>query len=594
MREDFPEMPETQISQLCQNCGKIFLNEFSFTLATSKPSCYLCQVLSPYLQSYAQTLNEGARNNAKLVRVGSSLATSSTAAPMLSIVVGPGYSNVPSHIQRGFPNLANSPSTTQALLFRHWLDDCDKKHGETCRVSDTPTRRPTRLIDVSLNSLKLECNPEDSPYVALSHPWGDPERHARFCTTKSNKESLEESIDYDKLPKNFQDAVAVTRSLGIKYLWIDSLCIVQKEKGDKGDFHIESRFMEDYYSGAYCTLAASSADGSSSGFLTRRPAEDTTRRCHGLQSSSGPESTFYICNSIDDFARDVETSHLSTRGWVFQERALSRRTIHFAGTQAYWECGHGVRCETMSRLFNRRSSFLSDPNFPSSATQYYKGMRIEFFQYIYSRYSTLEFSQETDRSVAMFGLERRLARVYGVRARYGILDKTYLHRSLLWQIENKNKPLRKIDFGDDTKVPSWSWMAVMGPIKYMDAPFDLMKWNYDIKSPFGDPFTDKDGVWTQPVLDFRVPARDVLQEVDPGRLIYDRPEDNDAISVRDKLKCVIIGYEKMESDEDPSDWYTLLVSPTSDGLEDDYERIGVARMTADDIDLEKHTMVRIV
>ena len=84
----------------------------------------------------------------------------------------------------------------------------------------------------------------------------------------------------------------------------------------------------------------------------------------------------------------------------------------------------------------------------------------------------------------MCGLERRLAKVYNVRARYGILDKAFLHRSLLWQAEDTEKPLRKINFKDDNKVPSWSWMAVMGPIKYMDAPFELMFWNLDFNSPF--------------------------------------------------------------------------------------------------------------
>jgi hypothetical protein len=70
-----------------------------------------------------------------------------------------------------------------------------------------------------------------------------------------------------------------------------------------------------------------------------------------MGNDSDPDSTFYICEAIDDFAHDVESSSLSKRGWVYQERALSRRTIHFAGTQVYWECGQGIRCETMTKMF---------------------------------------------------------------------------------------------------------------------------------------------------------------------------------------------------------------------------------------------------
>ncbi|KAI1383464.1 HET-domain-containing protein [Hypoxylon trugodes] len=357
--------------------------------------------------------------------------------------------------------------------------------------------------------------------------------------------------------------------------------------------------MEDYFSGAYCTIAADTADGPDSGFLRERPVTgDKARKCHLFQSNPGsPESALYICNNIDDFARDVERSYLNTRGWVFQERALSRRTIHFTDTQAYWECGRGVRCETLNRIFNRKSSFLSDPKFPYSAIQFYEGMRIKFFQCLYSRYSTLDFSHEVDRSVAMFGIERRLAKTYGVPG-YGILGGNYLYQSLLWQAMDANKPLRKINYKDGNKPPSWSWMAVTGPIKYMDAPKDTMVWDYTIKSPLKDQSVRAD-IANLPlkdplISDFMVQARDIKlsKEIDTQCFIYDRPEYKDNKLVEEKLKCVIIGCEKKESGDLPSNWYTLLIIPT--GTTGDYERIGVAHMTAKAIDLANGIDVRIV
>jgi hypothetical protein len=102
--------------------------------------------------------------------------------------------------------------------------------------------------------------------------------------------------------------------------------------------------MEDVFSFSYCTIAASAANGSDDGFIMPHPQ----RECVTLQDSQG--STFYVCEAIDDFRSDVELGDLNKRGWVFQERALSRRTIYFTKTQVYWECGKGVHCETLTKM----------------------------------------------------------------------------------------------------------------------------------------------------------------------------------------------------------------------------------------------------
>ena len=244
-------------------------------------------------------------------------------------------------------------------LLRQWIGDCNQNHN--CGPQGN-IMLPTRLIDVGDSNrpicLKLDCNAQrrSSNYVALSHRWGDENLHRRFCTYRDNVDQFQRFIDYEKLPKTFQDAVTVTRSLDIKYLWIDSLCIIQE---DKEDWEAECLRMEDVFSSAYCTITASCASGTTDGFL--RPlsgGRSRGRRCYALNGKvesadkkSTEKSVFYICDAIDDFARDVEKGQLSKRGRVFQERALSRRTIHFTETQVYWECGKGVRCETLTKMF---------------------------------------------------------------------------------------------------------------------------------------------------------------------------------------------------------------------------------------------------
>ena len=161
-------------------------------------------------------------------------------------------------------------------------------------------------------------------------------------------------IGFESLPKKFQDAITVTRELGIQYLWIDSICIIQRHQNrtaeclspgqcpESKDWDDECDRMEQYFGAAYCTIAATSAtdhqgDG---GFLER-----------WSDAFWATESQSSDIDSIDNFRRDVEDAELNTRGWVLQERALSRRIIHFTSTQAYWECGgEGVRSETLSRL----------------------------------------------------------------------------------------------------------------------------------------------------------------------------------------------------------------------------------------------------
>jgi len=102
--------------------------------------------------------------------------------------------------------------------------------------------------------------------------------------------------------------------------------------------------MEDVYSGAYCVLAASRVNSHSSGFLRPRNERDYVE----LRDENG--TSFYICETIDNFNNHVLEGALNQRGWVLQEHALARRTIFFTEHQTYWECGDGVRCETMTKM----------------------------------------------------------------------------------------------------------------------------------------------------------------------------------------------------------------------------------------------------
>lgn len=124
------------------------------------------------------------------------------------------------------------------------------------------------------------------------------------------------------LSQTIQDAVEVTRSLGLAYLWVDVLYVIQGQP-DKADWTAESAKMGLVYANTYLTIAATSAGGASQGFLTRA-------------HRSGVPVEFRVCRAVPYEGRIYFRE--CTEAWVQQERLLSRHTIDFSARQIYWTC----------------------------------------------------------------------------------------------------------------------------------------------------------------------------------------------------------------------------------------------------------------
>jgi hypothetical protein len=141
-------------------------------------------------------------------------------------------------------------------------------------------------------------------YVALSHCWGTLGKHPLRTTTDNLQEHIS-GISWSTLPKTFQDALKITRELGIDYIWIDSLCIVQDSEED---WRQESREMGLIYERARVTIAAAgAADSSPKCFILDRPSLIPTelpyhnasrRECGSFWISKAPRFSSPSCGPL--------------------------------------------------------------------------------------------------------------------------------------------------------------------------------------------------------------------------------------------------------------------------------------------------------
>jgi hypothetical protein len=243
-----------------------------------------------------------------------------------------------------------------------WIAECEKSHPK-CKSRMPNDFIPTRVIDVGANPtdtpclrIKDECLEvlAGRKYVTLSHCWGrDPSKITQLLT--GNLQAMEKAIDIASLPKTFQDAIRVTRDLRIRYLWIDSLCIIQD---DVKDWFKESSTMGDIYSNSYCTISATGAmDGSEGLFLDREQLVLGSFLCVKADwTGQGPRKYYEREGTLSKlpqgkkdtelWSREVDSATLNSRGWVLQERFLSQRNLMFGRNCLFWECAGKRASET--------------------------------------------------------------------------------------------------------------------------------------------------------------------------------------------------------------------------------------------------------
>lgn len=367
------------------------------------------------------------------------------------------------------------------------LEHCSEQHDE-CRVGSDWL--PTRLLDLDpgwngadiclIESAKLRGPQSAHRYAALSYCWGDAKLYPPLRTTTATLQKRFEGIGVDEMPATIWDAVQVTRRLGMRYLWIDALCIIQE---DSADWEKESATMAQVYGRAYITIAAVRAPHSHAGFLDSPPGSRGVDVIPLIEGRPATELAIIVV-PIGDFdwgQEDISNSVWNSRAWTFQEHRISRRVLYF-GQFLYFECNrHHIN--EVARVCHSGMSFKRTfPNRQRRATAKLSvnGTFFDWRQAI-AEYSGRQLTNVQDRLPALSALAHHLTMTTP------LTDVTYLaglwkedlYNELLWHVNRNNlesevaalAPGHEVVNSSSTDTvspyiaPSWSWAAILRPVQ---------------------------------------------------------------------------------------------------------------------------------
>lgn len=351
------------------------------------------------------------------------------------------------------------------------LASCED-HTRICHPLAQEHFLPDRLIDISSESLKIISGAElswerndvsDRRYAALSYCWGKREdAMAQAKLTTANMTQRFSGFQFSELTVSIQDAVKVTRALGLKYLWVDALCIIQ---GMGSDWDVQCAIMDKIYRNANITICALGSASCRQGFLNKRPKITLPFNSRirpdivGSFALDQPvvRETGY-CLDVDSMDYDVAESNWDDRGWTFQEMVLSTRMLMFGKRSVHFSCSEFHETK-QSRRWAGSESF----QFPSASHMKYEQTEL------YDRWASRLVTAYTDRTKtltvgtdvlpAFAGTASLFQTLIGDQYLAG-LWKGDLHRGLIWsRYEPANDQVLEDGLlsAQQYMGPSWSW-----------------------------------------------------------------------------------------------------------------------------------------
>ncbi|KAH8730965.1 heterokaryon incompatibility protein-domain-containing protein [Phaeosphaeriaceae sp. PMI808] len=231
-------------------------------------------------------------------------------------------------------------------LIRQWMSCCYYRHGSTCWEPEWTTSEDAQLPGIRVVDVVQGCivdAPKDCQYLALSYVWGSAQRNKLLCTRETIQRFLQPGqLTRENIPKTIQDAFTVTWSIGFRYIWIDSLCIIQDDDVDKLR---QLSYMDCVYTNAYATIIAASAVHADIGITG--VSKDLIR--NPRQAVIPIPKSLSLMRSTQLFTGIAyEDSIWKRRAWTMQESPLSRRTILFTDDEVFWRYQRATWCESLA------------------------------------------------------------------------------------------------------------------------------------------------------------------------------------------------------------------------------------------------------
>jgi Heterokaryon incompatibility protein (HET). len=356
---------------------------------------------------------------------------------------------------------------------KFWVSNCINTHSQCLRESSGESALPTRVLDLGSNPEKgpirlTETNGQlKGRYIALSYAWGG----AEFIKTKIDtyERYQKQGIALDELPPTFQDVIELCHTLEIRYLWIDSLCIIQD---DRNDWKHESVRMADVYQNAFLTVSALFNTSPYGGLFS-----DAQVRCVGPVATQETRHPYWT--ALEKNETIALGFPLLTRGWTFQERMLSPRVLHFTKHEMIWDCREATYCQCGGRYQNANTKLRRN-----SQTRYEFSHVVlnksdlswndafdtwdfsQLWKDIVTEYSETDFTVKSDRTVAISGIATLIQRATKWNYLAGLWKET-LVGDLCWFATSFPDPPQ-----ETRRKPTWSWFSVDGSFSWISASHD--------------------------------------------------------------------------------------------------------------------------
>ncbi|KAI0368722.1 HET-domain-containing protein [Pilatotrama ljubarskyi] len=381
----------------------------------------------------------------------------------------------------------NSPHCYSLVLEQ--IVDCIKNHKE-CPESTTDSPLPTRVIDCldPSHPRLFVSGGTTGHYVALSYVWGEEQPNR---TTLSNIVKYINGIDMALIPRTIRNAIEVTHKMGLRYLWVDSFCIIQDSREDKTR---ELQNLRHIFRHAHITIIAASAPSASSGFLQKREPAFQGVETPRLPYWCADGRIGIVTAEPDVISTDRLRDPVNARAWCLEERLLSPRKLVYASDTVQYHCqttisyvgGAIARPRTAERLHN--VTFLSDSDIAAYVSRWtagiWGGFQSEWADFL-SNYTLRAVTKPRDKLTALAAVAEQVHRVWHqpgdplrppsgspMANRYiaGLWERT-LAQDLLWRRNTYDVPL-VLRPSKHYLAPSWSWASVDGPVFLLDAGYD--------------------------------------------------------------------------------------------------------------------------